>query len=141
MKNIRFEKGKPQSKKIKGKTFHALPIHTPQDGGWDESPELIKECLNKLPVGSGEVIACVLMGGGNAGEKYKASVRNLEGMIMSYKTIVLYVYNDWMYDLLTMTGAIAKPLPIGVPLDMVPKPVLYKDKETYYKLLEQYIAA
>lgn len=134
---IRFEKGKPKSKKINGKTFHALPVHTPQDGGWDESPELIEECLNKLPVSSHKVIACVLIGGGNAGQKYKASVRNLEGMLRTHKTVVLYVYDQSMFDLLLMTGVVAQPLPWGIPLDKIPKPILFKDRESYLKLLEE----
>lgn len=134
---INFEKGKPRSEMIKGKTFHALPVHTPQKGGWSESPQLIEACLNKLHVPSNEVIACVLIGGGNAGQKYNASVRNLEGMIHTHKTVVLYVYDQAMYDLLLMTGVVARPIPLGVPLDRVPKPILFKDRESYLKLLQE----
>lgn len=134
---IVFEKGKPETRKIKGKYFHALPVHTPQDGGWDETPMLIEECLNKLPVSSGEVIACVLIGGGNAGQKYNANVRNLEGMIRTYKTVALYVYEKEMYDLLLMTGVVASPIPLNIPLNKITKPMLYSDSVAYKRLLEE----
>ena len=137
LSSIKFEKGKPQSKTIKGKTFHALPVHTPQENGWDEAPELIEQCLNMLPVPSNEVIACVLIGGGHAGQKYKASVRNLEGMIHTHKTVVLYVYDEAMFNLLLATGVVAQSIPFGIPLNKLPKPILYKDKESYEKLLQE----
>lgn len=125
--SIIFEKGKPHTKKIKGKYFHALPVHTPEEGGWDESPFLIEECLNKLPVESSEVIAVVLIGGGNAGEKYKASVKNLEGMIRTYKTVVLYVYDDLMFNLLVGTGVVAQGIPQETSLINLPKVYKYRE--------------
>lgn len=133
---IKFKKGEPQSKLINGKWFHALPIHTNEEGGWEEAPGLIKTCLDKLTiVSSVEVIATVLMGGGASGEKYKASVRNLEGMLGTHKTIVLYVNpNDNLYDLLVGTGVVAQPLPNGMNLLHLPKVIKYQD---YKKLLEK----
>ena len=135
--HIRFEKGKPQSQMIKGKMFHALPVHTPEKGGWDETPQLIESCLNQLPISSSEVIACVLIGGGHAGKKFKASITNLEGMVRTLKTVVLYVYNSSLYDLMLMNGIVAQPLPYGIPLGEIPKPVLYRDRNSYLELLEK----
>lgn len=124
---IRFEKGVPVSKKIRGKYFHALPVHTPEVGGWDEAPKLIEDCLNRLEVPSTEVITTVLIGGGNAGQKYKASVSNIEGMIRSYKTVVLCVFQDWMFDLLVSAGVVAEATPKGLSLAKLPKVVKYGD--------------
>lgn len=122
-----FEKGVPITKRIRGKYFHALPVHTPEEGGWHESPKLIELCLNKLEVPSTEVIAVVLIGGGNAGQKYKASVSNIEGMIRSYKTVVLYVFQDWMFDLLVTTGIVAEATPSNMSLTNLPKVIKYGD--------------
>ena len=130
-----FEKGEVRSKVIKGKTFHAMAVHTPQDGGWEESPLLIEQCLNKIPVSSDEVIACVLIGGGHAGHKYKAGVDNIEGMMRSYKRVVLHVYDAEMYDKLIALGIAAQPIPLNIPLSNLPKPLLFRDKQAY----EQYM--
>lgn len=135
--SIRFNKGEVRSKFIKGKTFHAMAVHTPQKGGWDETPLLIEECLNSFPVSNSEVIACVLIGGGHAGQKYKASVNNMEGMIRTYKTTVLYVYDDAMYRLLIAMGVVAQSLPYALPLSQVPKPMLYRESSDFNKLLEE----
>lgn len=125
--SIIFKKGKPVTRKIKGKYFHALPVHSPEEGGWDETPFLIEECLNKLPVDSTEVISVVLIGGGNAGEKYKASIRNLEGMVNTYKTVVLYVYDDLMFNLLVGTGVIAQSIPEKSSFLGLPKVYKYRE--------------
>lgn len=132
--NIVFEKGKPVTKKIRGKYFHALPVHTSEEGGWEETPLLIEECLNKLPVDSTEVIAVVLIGGGNAGQKYNASVRNLEGMVRTYKTVVLYVFDQIMFELLIGTGVAAQCVSNESFVEVTPK--LYKYRDTL-KLITQ----
>lgn len=133
--SITFRKGISVSKKINGKHFHALPVHTPQKDGWDETPYLIEDCLNKLPVSSTDVIAIVLIGGGKAGEKYKASIKNLEGMIRTYKTVVLYVYDDIMFNLLIGTGVVAQGTPLGTPLSEMPR--VYKYREMVNKDLKR----
>jgi len=127
--DIVFKKGEVRSRKIKGKTFHAMAVHTPEEGGWDETPQLIENCLNILPVSSIEVVAVVLIGGGDAGAKYNATVRNLEGMVKTCKTVVLYVYDDPLYELLVATGVTAQPLPQGVSLTALPKVVKYRDQQ------------
>ena len=132
-----FKKGIPESRMIKGKMFHALPIHSAEDGGWKDAPKLIEECLNRLPVSNDDVIACVLFGGGHAGKKYKASANNIEGIIRSYKSTVLYVNNEAMYELLAMHGVVARSLPYSIPLAGMPTPVLYKDRDAYLQLLEK----
>lgn len=121
LKDIDFEKGVPVTQKIKGKHFHACPIHTNEEGGWDEAPELIEQCFNKLPVSGDEVVASVLMGGGLAGMKYKATVNNLQGMVRTYKTVVLYVYEKNIFDLLVGVGAIAATIPTHGKLSNLPK--------------------
>ncbi len=125
---LEFEKGKPVSKWIKGKCFHALPIHTNEVGGWDEAPQLIEECLNILPVSSTEVIACILMGGGYAGLKYKATVNNIEGILKTYKTTVLYVYDEVLYNALVGTGVVAAGIPLHGSLINLPKVFKYGEK-------------
>jgi hypothetical protein len=126
--NLEFEKGVPISKKFLGKWWHACPVHTNEKGGWDESPILIEECFNKIPCGSTEVIASVLMGGGHAGNKYKATVNNLEGFIKTYKTVVLYVKDQGMYDLLIECGIVAKAIPQKTSLISLPKVYKYGEK-------------
>lgn len=127
--DIEFKKGKPATKYIEGKYFHALPVHTNDEGGWDESPQLIEECLNLLPVPSTDVIACVLMGAGHAGVKYKATVNNIEGLIKSYKTTVLYVYDQLLYDLLIGTGVVAASISTGHKLNQLPKVFKYGESK------------
>ncbi len=127
LKNYEFLKGVPISKKIKGKYFHALPIHTNEENGWDDAPMLIRQCLNKLAVNSNEVIACVLMGGGNAGLKYGATVRNIEGMVKSYKTVVLYVNDKPIFNVLIGTGVVAQFIPREGSLLELPKVIQYRE--------------
>lgn len=119
--DIEFEPGVPVTKKIKGKYFHACPIHTNEDGGWDNAPTLIEECFNKIPVSGDEVIASVLMGGGYSGMKYKATINNLQGMMKTYKTVVLYVYEKSIFDLLVGVGVVAATTPINKELNSLPK--------------------
>lgn len=121
LNDINFEKGVPVTKKIKGKYFHACPIHTNEEGGWDEAPELIEQCFNKLPVSGEEVVASVLMGGGLAGVKYKATINNLQGMVRTYKTVVLYIYEKNIFDLLVGVGVVAATLPIDTDISTLPK--------------------
>lgn len=105
------KKGEVLSKRVFGKTYHAMAVHSNEINGWKESPQLIESCLNKLPVNSSEVIACVMIGGGNAGKKWKANVENISGMVNSYKTVVLYVYEPDMYNILLQCGIISMPFP------------------------------
>ncbi len=108
--DIVFEKGVPRSYTAWGKMFHALPVHTNEEGGWDEAPQLIQACLRKLPVSSTEVIATVLMGGGSSGLKWKANPGNIEGMMLAPKTVVLYVNDDKLYEQLLALGIVANGL-------------------------------
>ena len=105
--SIRFTKGEPISRYSNGKYWHALPVHTNEADGWEETPGLIESCLNKLPVNSTEVVTCVLIGGGVAGKKWGANIKNIGGMLSSIKTIVLYVYEADMFQLLVGTGIVA----------------------------------
>lgn len=113
LNSIRFEKGEPVTRFSNGKYFHALPVHSNEENGWEEAPDLIELCLNKLPVNSTEVVTCVLMGGGTSGKKWGASIRNIGGMLASMKTVVLYVFDPEMYYLLAGTGIIAPCLRLG----------------------------
>jgi hypothetical protein len=76
LKDIKFEKGEVRSHEYCGKTYHAMAVHSNELGGWDKAPEFIELCLNKIPVNDKEVIATVLIGGGEAGKKWKANPKN-----------------------------------------------------------------
>lgn len=89
--NFQYEKGKPQTFSFGNKFYHALPVHSNEEGGWDQSPELITHCLNQLDVEDDEVIATVLIGGGVSGDIFNASSRNIAGMLLSDKTLALYL--------------------------------------------------
>ncbi|MCX6757373.1 MAG: hypothetical protein NTZ44_00605 [Candidatus Nomurabacteria bacterium] len=104
---IKFEKGQTISKKIFGKTYHAIAVHSNEEYGWDEAPDLIQLCLDKLPVNSTSVMAIVLIGGGKAGEKYVASIKNVEGISRTYKTVVLYVKEVEHYKYLLAAGYVS----------------------------------
>ncbi len=127
LSRIKFEAGVPQTKKIKGKFFHALPVHCNQENGWDNAPRLIEHCLNKLPVDSTEVISTVLIGGGNAGLKYGATVKNIEGIIRSYKTVVLYVKETNIFNILVATGVVSQCMNGGLKLIDLPKVIKYRE--------------
>lgn len=73
------------------KTYHALVCHSLDGGGWDETPRVAKECLDKLDVPDDEEIAVVLMGSGPVGMMQGANVEAiLAGMETSKKKLVVY---------------------------------------------------
>lgn len=109
--DYKFERGKPVSRfcAVLGKTLHALPVHSNEEGGWENAPLLITDCFNQLCVPSNEVIASVLIGGGKSGEKFGANPRNVEAMALSYKTIVVYFLQEAMMHLAIRGGLLASP--------------------------------
>ena len=128
LETYEFKKGVPIIKFIEGKYYCALPVHVNDENGWDETPFLIEEALNALPVSSVDVIACVMIGGGYAGRKYFANVNNLQGFMRTYKTIVMYVYDKEYYDLLLDCKIIAEPTSYDTPLTRLPKVYHLRDK-------------
>lgn len=73
------------------KTYHALVCHSLESGGWDETPRIARECLDKLDVPEGEEIAVVLMGSGPIGMMQGADVNAiLVGMELSKKKLIVY---------------------------------------------------
>ncbi len=122
LKNIKFAKGEIRHHLFMGKTYHAMAVHTNEVNGWKETPELLEFCLNRLPVDSTEVIAIVLIGGGKAGAKWKASVNNIIGMARSYKTIALYVKEEKPYQALLALGIVCQT----IPLNFFPKTKKYR---------------
>ncbi|MCX6795374.1 MAG: hypothetical protein NT165_01415 [Candidatus Falkowbacteria bacterium] len=120
--NIQFEKGEIRSHLSKGKCFHAIAVHTNEPDGWNESPELIESCLNRLPVSSVEVVAMVLIGGGKSGKKWKSGVNNIVGMSRSCKTIVLYIKQIEQYQALLSIGLGYR----SIPLNLFPKTKKYR---------------
>lgn len=89
-----YQKGVPVSFEYGGKNYHALPVHSNEEGGWDEAPELIETCLNMLDVPDEEIIATVLIGAGKAGSDWNANARNIAGMLRSNKTLGLYLLDQ-----------------------------------------------
>lgn len=89
-----YQKGIPVSFQHCDKTYHALPVHSNEVGGWDEAPELIETCLNMLKVPDEHVVAIVLIGGGKAGFDWNASAQNIAGMLRSNKTLALYLLDQ-----------------------------------------------
>jgi len=122
LKNIKFAKGEIRSHRFMGKIYHAMAVHTNEIDGWQETPELLEMCLNKLPVDSTEVITVVLIGGGVAGKKWKASIKNVIGMSRSYKTVVLYVKEPEYHKALAALGIICE----SIPLNFFPKTKKYR---------------
>lgn len=119
--SISFEKGEIRSHRYGGKTFHAMAVHTNETDGWKEAPNLIKECLDRLPVDSTDVIAIVLIGGGKSGKKWRASVNNIVGMSRSYKTVVLYIKENDYYRAAVRMGVVYS----NIPLALFPKTLKY----------------
>lgn len=77
--------------KIGSKTYHALVCHSLESGGWNETPRVARECLDKLYVPEGEEIAVVLMGSGPVGMMQGADVNAiLAGMERSKRKLVVY---------------------------------------------------
>lgn len=109
--DYKFERGKPVSRFCTqlGKTLHALPVHSNEEGGWKDAPILITDCFNQLHVPSNEVIASVLIGGGKSGAEFGANPRNIEAMAMSYKTIVVYLLEETMMYHAIQSGLLASP--------------------------------
>ena len=73
------------------KTYHALVCHSLESGGWDETPRVARECLDKLDIPEDEEVAVVLMGSGPVGMMQGADVNAiLAGMERSKKRLVVY---------------------------------------------------
>ncbi|MBU6323601.1 hypothetical protein KGQ55_02855 [Patescibacteria group bacterium] len=73
------------------KIYHALVCHSLDAGGWDETPRVARECLDKINVPDSEEIAVVLMGSGPIGLMQGADVNAiLAGMEQSRKKLVVY---------------------------------------------------
>ena len=73
------------------KTYYALVCHTQELGGWDNTPEIVRECLDNIDIPNNEEIAVVLMGSGEIGIKEGADVEAiLQGMEQSKKHLVVY---------------------------------------------------
>ena len=73
------------------KTYHALVCHSLEEGGWNETPRVARECLDKIDVPEGEEIAVVLMGSGPVGMMQGADVDAiLAGMKNSKMKLIVY---------------------------------------------------
>ena len=73
------------------KTYHALVCHSLDSGGWNDTPQVARECLDKIDVPNDEEIAVVLMGSGPVGMIQGADVNAiLAGMEQSKKKLVVY---------------------------------------------------
>lgn len=73
------------------KTYHALVCHSLDSGGWNDTPRVARECLDKIDVPDDEEIAVVLMGSGPVGMMQGADVNAiLAGMEQSKKKLVVF---------------------------------------------------
>jgi hypothetical protein len=57
-------------------------------------------------------------------------VNNIEGLVKTYKTTVLYVYDKDMYDALIGTGVVASAIPLNCALTQLPKVYKYRELQT-----------
>jgi hypothetical protein len=86
----RIQMGEILSKKTGKKIFHALVVHS-LENGWSEAPKYIEACFNELKVPTDEEIASVSMGAGMIGMLSGANLaENLAAMDRSDKSIVIY---------------------------------------------------
>jgi len=73
------------------KTYHALVCHSLELGGWDDTPRVARECLDKIKAPANQEIAVVLMGSGPVGMMQGANVEAiLAGMQNSKKKLIVY---------------------------------------------------
>ncbi|MFA6554398.1 MAG: hypothetical protein WCS89_02705 [Candidatus Paceibacterota bacterium] len=73
------------------KTYYALVCHSLDKGGWNDTPRVARECLDKIEAPDDEEIAVVLMGSGFFGRMQGADVEAILGGIeQSKKKLVVY---------------------------------------------------
>ena len=85
------ELGEVLTHKNGNKTYHALVCHSLDSGGWNDTPHVARECIDKIEVSDDEEIAVVLMGSGPVGMMQGADVEAiLKGMEKSKKKLVVY---------------------------------------------------
>ncbi|OGD32028.1 hypothetical protein A3C91_01570 [Candidatus Azambacteria bacterium RIFCSPHIGHO2_02_FULL_52_12] len=85
------ELGEVLTHKNGSKTYHALVCHSLDSGGWNDTPRVARECLDKIDAPNDEEIAVVLMGSGLVGMMQGADVEAiLKGMEQSKKKLVVY---------------------------------------------------
>ena len=83
--------GEILSRKVEGKTFHAIVCYNKSIGGWEETPKIVEKCLNSLDVPVNEAIAIVLMGSGIMEQVERADKSAiLDAMARSKKHLVVY---------------------------------------------------
>lgn len=90
LNNLTFQIGSSLSKKIGGKTFHALVCHSLDENGWGkDQAEIIKKCFDSI---DGEKpVATVAIGTELMDRSSGANFQQIVyGMEMSKKKIVLY---------------------------------------------------
>jgi hypothetical protein len=86
------------TKTIKDRTFHAIVCHSLDYNGWENTPTVIKEALDKIGKCE-ETIACVLMGNSPVGLMMGANVRAiLEAMEQSTAKVEVYSLSDFPKD-------------------------------------------
>ena len=76
---------------VEGKNFYGLVCHSFGGDGWENAPNAITACLDKLNVPEDETIAVVLMGAGMIGQLSGANVKeNIRAIHRSKKKCVIY---------------------------------------------------
>ncbi|MEK7452746.1 MAG: hypothetical protein AAB614_00765 [Patescibacteria group bacterium] len=74
------------------KIYHGMICHTFGPGGWDETPHLVRQCLDNIIAPRSKEIAVILMGSGKLDIMNGADVcAILEGMEQSNKNLVVYI--------------------------------------------------
>jgi hypothetical protein len=85
------ELGEVLTHKNGNKTYHALVCHSLDPGGWNDTPRVVQECLDKIDSPDDEEIAVVLIGSGLEGTLRGADVEAiLKGMEQSKKKLIVY---------------------------------------------------
>lgn len=86
------ELGAVLSKEVSpGQWLHGLVCHSLSDNGWAETPNVVRDCLDSIPVEDDEEIGAVLMGSGPIGRMMGADVNEiLRGIDSSKKKVAVF---------------------------------------------------
>src|SRR3989337_332084 len=83
--------GEVMAKKAYSRTFYALVCHSLSKNGFEQTPQAITQCLDKIKLPKTDEIAIVLVGNGVLGRMANADIFSiLGGIAQSEKKAVVY---------------------------------------------------